>query len=201
MLDKRRGRKKSKIGLILLCLTPMALVSFFMWRSNQAPLGGTSFKQLPAAEQTRRREHLIQLEEKVKDIGRKVKAKEKAPFELVITEEDLNTLLQDRVDTKKFPIREPRAGFTPGQLTLQGMVNYKGIEAPASLSGGLNVQNGQVIFKADSLSVQGFPVGSLKNKAESEINKLLEQGLTQTDVKLESISIEQGQMTLRGQTQ
>jgi hypothetical protein len=200
-MDKRRGRKKSKIGLILLCLTPMAAVSFFMWRSNQAQVGGTAFKQLPATEQTRRREHLIQLEEQVKDIGRKVKAKEKAPFELVITEEDLNTLLQDRVDTNKFPIREPRAGFTPGQLTLQGTANYKGISAPASLSGSLHVQGGQVVFKADSLSVQGFPVGSLKDKAENEINKTLREGLEQTSVKLESITIEQGQMTLRGQTQ
>lgn len=200
-MNKRRDRKKSKLGLILLCLTPMVAVSFFMWRSNQAPVGGTTFKQLPVAEQTKRREHLIQLEEQVKNIGRKAKANEKAPFELVITEEDLNTLLQDRVDTKKFPIQEPRAGFTPGQLTLQGTANYKGISAPASLSGSLSVQNGIAVFKADSLTVQGFPVGSLKNKAEREINKVLAQGLTQTEVKLESITIEQGQMTLRGQTQ
>ena len=179
----------------------MAAVSFFMWRSNQAPVGGTAFKQLPATEQAKRRENLIQLEEQVKDIGRKVKAKEKAPFEFVITEEDLNTLLQDRVDTKKFPIQEPRAGFSPGQLTLQGTVDYKGIQAPASLTGGLSVKNGQAFFKADSLSVQGFPVGSLKNKAESEINKVLEQGLGQTSVKLEGITIEEGKMTLRGQTQ
>src|SRR5687768_5544011 len=116
-MNKRPGRKKSKLGLILLCLAPMAAVSFFMWRSNQSQIGGTTFKQLPAAEQTKRRENLNQLEEQVKDIARKATEKGKAPFELVITEEDLNTLLQDRVDTNKFPIREPRAGFTPGQLT------------------------------------------------------------------------------------
>ena len=200
-MDKRRPRKKSKAGLLFLCLLPMIVVSFFSWRSLQKPVGGTAFKQLPAAEQQKRREHLTQLEEQVKDVSRKVKAKEKAPFEFVITEEDLNTLLQDRVDTRKFPIREPRAGFSPGQLTLQGTVDYKGISAPASLSGALSVKNGQSTFKADSLTVQGIPVGSLKNKAETEINKLLAQGLTESSVKLESITIEQGQMTLRGQTQ
>ncbi len=199
-MNKRREKKKSKFGLILLCLLPIAVISFFNWRAQRAPVGGVAFKQLPAVEQEKRREHLAQVENQVKDLERKVKNNEKAPFELVVTEADLNTFLQDRINTDKFPIREPRAGFSPGQITVQGTADYKGFSAPASLSGTLKAENGQAAFHADSLTIQGFPApGSLKEKAEREINKVAQE-LTQDSVNLETIAVEQGQVILRGTT-
>lgn len=199
-MNGRRGKKKSKFGLILLLLIPLAALGFFWWRGQQNQVGGVAFKQLPAAQQQQRREHLAQVEDQVKEIHRKVKKNEKAPFELVITEDDLNTFLQDRIDTDKFPIRQPRAGFSPGQITIQGTAEYKGISAPASLSGTLKVENGAAVFQADSLSIQGFPApGSLKEKAEKEINKVA-RDLAENSVTLSEINIEQGKVTLRGTT-
>ena len=199
-MDNRRPRKKSKTGFILLLLLPLAVGGFFVWRSQKSQVGGTAFKQLPVAEQEKRREHLVQVENNVQDIQRKVKNNEKAPFELVVTEDDLNTFLQDRINTDKFPIREPRAGFSPGQVTVQGTAEYKGISAPASLSGTFAMENGEAAFRADSLTIQGFPApGNIKEKAASEINKVA-HSLTKDSVTLESITIEQGQVTLRGIT-
>jgi hypothetical protein len=199
-MNERRG-KKSKLGLVLLCVLPVVAIVFFWWRQGQAPVGGTPFRQLPTAEQEQRRAHLGQVEDQIKDIQRKVKKNEKAPFELVITEDDLNTFLQDRINTEKFPFREPRAGFSPGRITVQGTVDYKGFSAPGSLSGTLTVENGQPAFHAESLKVQGFPApGNLKEKAEKEINKVA-RTLTEDSVKLESATIEVGKITLRGTTE
>ncbi len=199
-MNNRRSGKKSKLGLVFLIAVPVLAIGFLVWRSQQTPIGGTPFKQLPAVEQEKRRDHLAQVENQVKEIQRKVKNNEKAPFELVVTQDDLNTFLQDRINTDKFPIRDPRAGFSPGQITVQGTADYKGISAAANLSGSLTVENGQAAFHADSLTIKGFPApGSLKEKAEREINKVA-RSLTEDSVHLESISIGQGQVTLRGIT-
>jgi hypothetical protein len=199
-MKKRRSGKISKFGLVALGGVAVLLGLFFAWRQSTAPVGGPSFSQLPAGEQEKRREDLRKLESEVGDIAQKAKAKQKAPFTLTVTEEHLNTLLQDRLRTEKAPIRDLRAALSPNQITLQGTVDYKGFSAPATMTGQLQVQNGQVTFRADSLNVQGLPVGGFKDKIESEINKQLARGITEAPVTLESIEIAQGQMTLRGVT-
>lgn len=200
LMANPRSGKKSKFGVIALCGVAILGGLYFAWKSQQTPVGGQVFAKLPATEQQKRREDLKKLEGELGDVAEKAKRHEKAPFSVTFTEENINTFLQDRLRTEKFPIHDPRAGLSPGQLTLEGKADYKGFSAPARLSGNLSVKNGQVTFQADSLTVQGFPVDSLKDKAESEVNKLLARGLVEADINIESVTIEQGQMTITGQT-
>jgi hypothetical protein len=113
----------------------------------------------------------------------------------------LNTILQDRLRTEKFAIRDLRAGLHPERLELQGQVEYKGVNVVATLGGNINVQDGQMVFKADYLKFGGLPAPSkIKEKVESETNKNLNKLLLNVPGRIDRVTIEEGRMSIAGVT-
>src|SRR5690349_17443524 len=109
---------KGCLGLILLMVLGGGYV---YWRIISPPKVGTEFAKLSPAEKEERRKDASKLQDSVQDTIRKIKSGDKSPFRLVATENQLNTLLQDRINTDKFPIHDLRVGLADEQLTLQGV--------------------------------------------------------------------------------
>jgi hypothetical protein len=164
--------------------------------SDSVPLA-----QLPVAEQARRRADAESLENQVRDIARSARAGESKAFSIEITQEQVNTLLQDRVDLSKFPVRNLRVGFEPGRVVAQGDVDYKGISAGATLAGTVTLQNGQLVYVTETLLVQGIPApGDWKGKIDGPISEQLNRALANAPGTLEEVRIESGKMIVSGRT-
>ena len=144
---------KGCLGLILL----IALGGGFLyWRIRTPPKVAEDFKKLPEAEKKKRRGDAKELQDSVQDTVRKIKSGDKTPFKLVATENQLNTLLQDRINTDKFPIHDLRVGLDNEQLTLQGIAPYKGMETTVTMTGTITAENGKLNYKVDSLLLGGL---------------------------------------------
>ncbi|PQV65218.1 hypothetical protein B1R32_102227 [Abditibacterium utsteinense] len=165
-------------------------------------VGGAAWSQLPPQTQKQRRAEAQKLVEKVEEIARDAHKNKNKTFEITASEDQLNTLLQDRLRTEKFPISDLRAGLTPGVLILQGQLKYQGFEVPASLSGSLAAQNGALIYRIDSLSISGLPApGKVKEKAQKAIEDGLQKAFgSEKNAKIESVTIGQGQLQIAGKT-
>jgi hypothetical protein len=190
-----------KLGCIAL-LVVLGFAGYGAYYAAYPPrVGGVAFKELPPATQKERRVEAQKLVEQVEDVARAAKKDEKKSFILTATEEQLNTLLQDRLRTEKFPIRDLRAGLSPNLLTLQGTINYQGFDAPATMTGTVSAQGGALQFKVDTLQIAGIPMGSWKEKAQkavdSSLNKAFGNG---NNTRINSVKIESGLLTVTGQT-
>lgn len=188
------------------CIALLVVLGFAAYGAYQVAnpprVGGVAFQQLPPERQKERRVEAQKLVEQVEDVARAVRKNEKKAFTLTATEEQLNTLLQDRLKTGKFPIRDLRAGLSPGQMTLQGNVNYQGFDAPATMNGTLSAQSGTLAFKVDSLQIAGFPApGDWKEKAQKAVDGSLNKAFgNDRNARIESVKIESGLLTVKGRT-
>lgn len=188
------------------CLAALVIVGFFsfgVYRSVFPPrVGGVAFSQLPPETQKERRAEAQRLVEDVEQVARSARRKENKNFSLTATEDQLNTLLQDRLRTEKFPISDLRAGLSPGVLTLQGTVKYQGFDVPATLDGTLEAQNGALQFQINSLSLSGLPApGNIKEKAEKSISQGLQKAFSKdSNARVEKVIIESGKLTVQGRT-
>src|SRR5688500_3921432 len=97
---------KSRLYLPIAAVAVGALVFFLIWRARTPPQVGMDFSQLPPEQQQQQREEVKQLEAQVSDIAASARRKEHKPFTLTVTEAHLNTILQDRLRTEKFAIRD-----------------------------------------------------------------------------------------------
>ena len=176
----------------------------FWWLQNQrAPrVRVTPLAQLSPQEQTKRRAQAQSVVEQVKTIARDAKSGQNKPFELVLTQDELNTLVQDRLQTKNLPLSNPRVGLQNGQLVFEADGNYKGVQAPVSANGTVSAQNGDVAFQIESLSLGGFPApGGWKEKAQRAVSDGLKKALEEKgSAQIESVEIGQGTMTIKGRT-
>ncbi len=179
-----------------MCLLGVA----WMWRTSTRPRVGEDFTTLAPIEKEKRRAETKQLDAQIKDIRKSAQAKENKRFTLQISENQLNTLLQDRLDLSKFPITNLRAALDPNRLTLKGDASYRGFPAEARLAGNIEVQNGALAFKAESLEISGVPVSSLRDKAETEITKGLQKLLQEAPGKIDRVEIGDRTMTIEGIT-
>jgi hypothetical protein len=194
---------KLRTGCALLGLLAVGGVLYGVRQAQTPPSVGTSvpFKQLPAQEQQQKRVEAKRLEEQVEEIARSARNKEKKPFSLVVTADQLNTLLADRLDTSKFPLRDPRIGMEPERLLLQGNVLYKGFEAVVTLTGNVVAQNGDLVFQTENLQIGGLPApGEWKEKAQREITKQLNSAVKKAPGRIERVQLEQDTMTISGVT-
>jgi hypothetical protein len=191
-----------KQGCALGVLVLIGAVIYFAWswRARMQPRLGEDFTKLTPAQKSQRRAEAQQLDSQVRDLAEAAKRHERKPFSIQVTEAQLNTLLQDRLDTSKFPIRQLRAGLSPDRLALQGRILYKGFDATATLQGNITVRDNKLQFKSDTLAVDGFPVGSLKQKIDREVTQALNRLLQEAPGHVDNVSIGDGQMTISGVT-
>lgn len=186
------------LGLLL--VTGYAAYRFYQ-AATPPQVGGTSFAQLSPQEKTARRKDAQKLTEQIQNVVREAKSGAKKRFKITADENQLNTLLQDRLDTSKFPVRDLRVGLAPQELSLQGRVNYNGFDATGTLSGDISAQNGALNFQAKSLQVQGFSVPKLQDNAETEINKALHKWSGELPGRIDKVTIEDRKLTIEGTTQ
>jgi hypothetical protein len=193
---KSRFRK----GCLLLVLLLLTGGGYVYWRAKTPPKVGEDFKTLSPQEQQRRREEARLTVENVEQVTRKIKSGDKSSFRLPFSEEVLNTLLQDRINTDKFPIHDLRIGLADGQLALQGIIPYKGANVTATLTGSVAAQDGKIVYKADSLIFNGLLPAPKKwrKKAEEEIGKGLNKLLARQEIDITSVAIENKQLVIEG---
>jgi hypothetical protein len=188
------------------CLASLLVLGFLGFAAYRvfvpARVGGVPFSQLPAQTQKERRADANKLVEKIETVARAAKKNKRETFTLNVSEDQLNTLLQDRLRTEKFPIDDLRAGLSPGVLTLQGTVKYQGFDVPATLDGTLEAKDGTLDFKIQSLSLSGIPApDKIKDKAESSIGDGLKKAFSkESNAHIDKVTIEAGKMTVEGRT-
>lgn len=192
--------KRSLIPLLLILV--IGACAFFVYKKVTPPQITTSvpFAQLSPPEKKRRRVEAQKLTDQVEKVTREIKNGTKQTFHIEASEEQLNTLLQERLDTSKFPVRDLNVGLTPGELAMQGRVLYQGIDATATLTGDVSVKDGKLDFQAADLKLQGFSVGSLRRRAEKEITRALNKWSEKMPGRLENVSIEDKKITIEGTT-
>lgn len=176
-------------------------IGFGLYRALN-PSRPAPFASLPAPEQQKRRADAQTLVQKVETIARDAKSGAKSDFTLEISDAQLNTLLQDRIQTKNLPIRDLSAALELGTVVLNGNGDYKGFSAPVQMRGTLVAQNGNAVFNVDSLTVASV---SAPEKWKAQTEKAVAEGFSkiinaQNGVRVDSIAIETGKMTIKGQT-
>ena len=191
--------KKFALPLVLL----LVLVGgYFAYRAFSGPAVAPRLTDLPPAQQAERRADAQQLIEKVDEVARAARENKRSDFEVTATQEQLNTLLQDKIKIKDSPVSELSAALQPGALILSGQAKYQGIQVPVVINGNLRAQNGGLDFQIQSLTLGGFGAPSgWKDKAQKAASDAIEKALSQGQkVRFESVQIENEKLTVKGQT-
>ena len=188
--------------VVLLVLVAIGGGAYWWYRSRTAPrVNVIPFAKLSRPEQQKRRAKAQDVVRQVETIARASKQGEQKPFEVTLTQDELNTLLQDRLRMKNLPIENPRVGLQNGQLIIEADGNYKGISAPVSITGTVKAQNGDVSFLIDSLSLGGFSLGDWKEKVQRAVDDGLKKALREKGTaKIDSVEIGDGTLTIKGRT-
>lgn len=188
---------KGCLGVLLLIIIGGG---FIFWRFKTPPTVGDDFTKLSPEQKQARRQDAQKLEEDFTDVVRRVKNGDTTPFRVAASEEQLNTLLQDKVRTEKFILRDLRVGLKTNELSLQGTMPYKGFDATMTLTGNVVAENGNIVFKADELLIGGLAKApdKWKKKIEKQVTKQLGKLLENADVNVTNATIENGSLIIEG---
>ena len=189
---------KGCLGLFVLLFLG---VGFLFWRLKHPPIVGENFATLNPEQKKQRRQEAKKLEDQVSDVIRNVKNGDRSAFQIIATEQQLNTLLQDRIRTEKFIVKNLRTGLDSQKLTLQGDLPYKGLETTMTLSGSVSVQDSKVLFKTEGLLIGGLfeAPKSWKRKIETQVTSQLNKLLENANVNVTQVSIAEKQLVISGQ--
>ena len=189
--------KKVVIFLALLAL----IGGYAFWRVRTPPTVGEDFARLAPAQQQERREDAQKLQTQVKELADAAQRHEHKPFTLEISQEQLNTLLQDNIRSQNAPVKDLRAGISSNGLALQGQVNYQGIDAVVTMDGNVTVDAGKLKYNIESLQIGGFPAPkSLRRKAETQVTEKVNKYLAKTPGTIESVETQDRTLVIRGIT-
>jgi len=196
----KAGCKQGCALLVLPIVAGIGYVGYTLWQARTPAKVGEDFRRLSVPQKTERRQATQKLEAQIRDLSQAARRKEHKRFSLPISESQLNTILQDRLDTSKFPIRDLKAGLSPQRLTLQGRVLYKGIDAVATLSGNIVAKDNALRYESESLNVGGLPINALKAKVDKQVTKALNKLLEKAPGRIERVEIGDKSMTIQGVT-
>jgi hypothetical protein len=197
-------KNRAFIGVLIIVLALVGLGAFLFWRARTPPVvtRAVPFRSAPPAEQERRRAEAQKLVEDVGAVAQAARRKEHKPFRVVATEEQLNTLLQDRIDTSHFPIRDLTLGLKPGRIAAQGTASYSGVETVVTVEGAVQVEDGRLRYQVDSLKLGGLPApAKLKDKVEREVSQQLNRGLKHAPGQIKTVTVEDGELVVEGVTE
>lgn len=191
--------KKILIPLILLLV---AAGGYFAYRAFFGPYVAPRLADLPPAQQAARRADADKLIREVDDIARAARKNERHDFNVTASQDQLNTLLQDKIKIKKLPIRELSAQLQPNSLILSGRAKYNGLEVPVVIRGDLQAQNGGLQLQIKSLTLGGFGAPSQwKDNAQKVVSQAIEKALSNGEkVRFEKVEIGDETLTVSGQT-
>ena len=191
--------KKLVLPLILLLI---AVAGYFVYRAFSGPYVAPRIADLPPAQQAARRADANDLIKKVDEVARAARTNQKSDFAVTATQDQLNTLLQDKIKIKNSPVSGLSAALQPDSLVLSGQAKYNGITVPVVITGDLKAQNGGLNLQIQSLTLGGFsaPAG-WKDKAQKAASDAIEKALSQGQkVRFESVQIESEKLTVKGKT-
>lgn len=173
------------------------------WRVIRPPhiSDAKPFSQLSKPEKIQRRVDGQKLTTQIDSVTREIRSGARKNFRIEASEDQLNTLLQDRLDTSKFPIRDLYVALSPDEVALQGRANYQGIDATATVSGNITAQKGQLAFEAGRFQIQGFSVGSLRRKVEKQVTKALNDWSAKMPGRIDSVVVADKKIIIEGTTQ
>lgn len=191
--------KKFALPLILILLLAGGYLAY---RAFSGPAVAPRLADLPPAQQAERRADADELVRQVDEVARAARKKEKSQFEVTATQEQLNTLLQDKIKIKSSPISDLSAALQPNSLILSGRAKYNGIEVSVVIDGDLRARDGGLELQIQSLTLGGFGAPSeWKDKAQKAASDALEKALSSGEkVRFESVQIESEKLTVTGQT-
>lgn len=189
--------------VVLLSLLLLLGGGIYLAYQVQAPprVGGVLLKDETPARVTERRAQARALETQVRDLAAQAKRGEHKRFSISATEDELNTLLQDRVKMKNLPVRDLRLGLEANALLMQGVVDYNGMSPVATLQGQVVARNGKIAIDIESLKVGGVPApGKWRDKIERQITPRLNDALGRVPGRIDRVTIEKGRLTVEGVT-
>lgn len=194
-------KSRNGCGWAALALVVVAILAWWRIRTPPSISGSVPFSQLAPPQQEERRMEAKKLTAQVDELALAARNRQQKPFELVITSEQLNTLLQDRLQSENFPIRDLSAGISPGLLSVQGQIDYKGFNGVVTISGDVQAQDGKLVYHVQSLQVGYLPAPSQwREKVETQITQKLNELLARAPGRIDRVSLEQDKMTLSGIT-
>ena len=191
--------KKALIPVILLLLI---VGGYFAYRAFFGLYVAPRLADLSPAEQAARRADADNLIHQVDDIARAARQRKRAHFVVTATQDQLNTLMQDKLKITKLPVRDLSAQLQPDALILSGRAKYHGVEVPVVLNGNLRVKDGGLQLQIQSLAMGGFgaPDG-WKEKAQRAGSGAIQNALSGGEkVRFESVEIGDKKLTVSGQT-
>lgn len=198
-----------RTGCLLSLAALLGLAVFLFWKGRTPPavvsVSSVPLSQLPPQKQQERRRDAQKLTDQVSKLARSAKRREHKKFTITATQDQLNTLLQDRLKTEKFAIHNLSVGLGPDTLKLQGKVPYRGVEVTATLSGNIRVTKGKLDYELQSLLLT-MPLGTVnapqkwKDKVQREVTRGLNALLDRAPGRIDKATIEQGEMTIEGET-
>lgn len=183
---------------LLLC----GVAAFALWRILMPPIAPVvPFSQLSPQEQSRRKADVQRLGQQLRDIKGSAQRKEHKPFTIVVTQEELNTLVQQGLEKQNAPLHDVSIRLDPDLLTLQGRVEIKGIEAPAIMEGNVSAQDNKLAFQAKSLKLRGFNAPEkYRAQAEKIVTDKLNDVIKEAPGRLNTVRVEAGQLKIEGVT-
>lgn len=194
-------RKFCCCGCLLVLLAIIGGVAFYFYSTTRVPTVGEDFSKLTPQVKKQRRAESEKLQHQVRDITRAAREKKHKPFTLVITESQLNTLLQDNIRIEKSPVSQLRAGLSPEEITLQSKIDYKGYNFVATASGTIVVENNKIRCDVDSLNLGGIPApSSVREKVSAPVTKLLNEQLVKAPGRISRITLGDKKLTIEGVT-
>ena len=186
----------------LLILLVFAAGGYFIYRAFSGPYVAPRIADLPPAQQAERRADADNLIKKVDEVARAARKNEKSEFSVTATQDQLNTLLQDKIKIKNSPVSNLSAALQPDSLVLSGRAKYNGIEVPVVITGDLKALNGGLNLQVQSLTLGGFSApANWKDKAQKAASDAIEKALSNGEkVRFESVQTESEKLTVTGKT-
>lgn len=164
-------------------------------------LGGTPLVQLSPAQQAVRRASAQQLTTQMAHVDREERRHERVPFTVVATQDQLNTLLQDRIKTHNLPIHDLSLELDADSVAVQATVNYRGFDVPATAHADLGATAGQVTVKVTSVDLAGLPAPvKIKDSLNLELSRQLNRALGSRGGTIDTVTVEPGKLTVTGVT-
>lgn len=175
---------------------------FLAYRAFSGPPIAPRLKDLPPAQQAERRADAQKLVGQVDEVARSVRKGEHSEFTIVATQNQLNTLLQDKIKIKKSPISDLSATLQPNQLTLSGRAKYNGITVPVVINGDLTARSGGLVLNIKSLTLGGFSApNEWKQKTQKAASDAIEKALSNGQkLRFEAVQVESEKLTVKGRT-
>lgn len=159
------------------------------------------FGQLSPAEQQRRQGEVHDLQSQVAGLRASAQRHERRQFTLTVTNEELDTLLQNSLSSGRYPVRAVQCEIRTGQIVVQGTVKMHDLDTAVIIGGNVAPENGALAFKVTSLTIQGLPAPSeWKEKAQTTITEKLNQELMSSGVNVTGVQLAEGVMTIVGVT-